>query len=119
VMPSKDVVIDARMSLYAKGIDVLGSIGRANMRVMSGTDEFFKFIQNAGELRALARRQAYGEGLRGEELLARQAELIADPSKSLLDQAQAFARAQTFTKEFTGATAKAAQGLANTTPMRL
>lgn len=83
-----------------KLVDVMATAARANLRFMDGTDEFFKVLSFAGELRALARRKAMSEGLAGDAFRARVRELIDNPTPDMLREAHQFAHENTFTKAF-------------------
>ncbi len=83
-----------------KLIEVMNTAAQANLRFMDSVDEFFKVINFNGELRALARRQAMAEGLRGNAYARRVAELFDNPTREMLKNANEFAHEQTFTKAF-------------------
>lgn len=76
-----------------------GRIGAAismPTRALSAEDEFFKAIARRSELVGLAVRRAKGEGLRGEALKARVADLSANPPSDMQESAGDYARYVTF-----------------------
>ena len=84
-------------SLMGKAVDGLGAIYRTPSRALAASDEIFKTMSYRGELKAQAYRQATSEGLSGNDLFKRVAELIEDPPKDLSDLAFKSAREMTFT----------------------
>ena len=84
-------------------------------RLLKASDEFFKVLNKRGSLYSLAYRQAAKEKLRGEAFKSRMAELIANPTKELINKAQDEAVYRTFTKDL-GKTGKSFQHLLHNTP---
>lgn len=65
---------------------VKGEIIRTPGRMLAAADDFFKTVAGTAEMRALAYRQARREGLKGKKAIEKMHELIANPSKELLDE---------------------------------
>lgn len=108
--------VDAGEGTLPTVIDAMAKLGRANLRFMGGTDEFFKVLSFNGEIRALAQRQARAAGKRGQDLVAEANRLIDSPTNEMLQQATAFAKENTFTKQFTPGTLGFKVGEAATHP---
>lgn len=77
----------------------LGKVIRVPGRALTAEDTFFKVLNYAGEVEALATRQAVKEGLKGEAMAARVAELVADPPPAIAGPAWETARVNTFTND--------------------
>jgi len=75
---------------------IKGSIIRTPTRALSAADELFKGIARRMEINGLALRTAQGEGLKGDALKNRVAELTANPTAEMQDQAGKYARYVTF-----------------------
>lgn len=75
---------------------IKGKIIRTPTRLMSAEDEFFKAVARRSELAALSVRTARSEGLKGEALTARIAELNANPTAGMTERAMDYARYLTF-----------------------
>lgn len=73
-----------------------GEIIRTPTRALSAEDEFFKAVARRMELNGLAVRKARGEGLRGDELRKRIADLTAFPTDDMLEASFDYARYLTF-----------------------
>lgn len=73
-----------------------GKVLRTPTRLLSAEDEFFKAVARRSELAALAVRKARSEGLRGDKLTARIAELTANPEPGMIERALDYARYLTF-----------------------
>jgi hypothetical protein len=95
-----EAAINNGQGTLPKVIEVMSHLGRANLRFMGGTDEFFKVISFSAELHATARRTARANGLRGAELTAEVNRLVDSPTSEMLQHAEYFARENTFTKAF-------------------
>lgn len=80
----------------------IGAIVRAPSHLLTAADEFFKVVAMRMDVAGLAMRKAHTEGLTGKAQAKRAAELAANPSKSMLAEAQEFGRIATFTGD-TGA----------------
>lgn len=74
----------------------LGAVISMPTRMLSAEDEFFKAIARRSELVGLAVRRANGEGLKGEALKARVADLVANTPEDMLASAGDYARYVTF-----------------------
>jgi hypothetical protein len=79
-----------------------GSVVRAPMTFQSATDEFVKATARASDLAGMAIRMAHQEGLRKHDAQMRVAELLANPTKEMLEGAQAYARYNTFQDDLGG-----------------
>lgn len=77
--------------------DGLGALVRAPGRLLTTSDEIFKTINYRGELRAHSYRMARAEGLEGDALFKRIADLLEAPTPELRAQALKAAREGTFT----------------------
>jgi hypothetical protein len=75
---------------------VLGTVVRTPGRFLAAEDELFKAIARRMQINGLATRIAHQEGLRGEAAVARAAELSANPTKEMMDEADNYARYITF-----------------------
>lgn len=75
---------------------VIGTIVRVPTRLMMTADEFFKSINYRADLYAQALRKAKEEGLSGDAMHERMADLIEHPSLAMMRQARDFAKYQTF-----------------------
>ena len=75
--------------LAVRGVAVLplGTIIRAPIRMVASIHSFFRAVNFSMEKNALAYRQAVGEGLDGNALAARVAELRSDPAQAEMDTA--------------------------------
>jgi hypothetical protein len=124
---STEVALDAPGGLMQKFFDVAGTKvigglqqgGQFVQHSMKGVADFWQTLAFHGEIRALARRAAFNEGLEGEALLTRQAELMQSPTEGMLTQAETYAKERTFQKEFTNETAVAMQKVAMSPLARL
>lgn len=96
-------------------VDTLGAIIRTPGRLLTTSDELFKTIHYRGELNAQAYRTAKMEGLHGEELAKRIAQLVEDPTPALSSQALQAARLGTFTSPL-GQSGAHLQGFIHKTP---
>lgn len=77
----------------------VGSIIRTPSRALTAEDELFKAIARRMELGGLAVRKASMEGLRGGGLKTRVAELLADPTDEMMEQAFDYGRYLTFQRQ--------------------
>jgi len=77
----------------------LGSVIRTPSRLLSAEDEFFKATARRMQLNAISLRMAHAEGLRGDAMTARAAELAKNPTEYLSAEADNFARYLTFQTE--------------------
>lgn len=82
----------------AKTVDFLGTVARVPSRLLGAEDEFFKTIAYRMEVHAQAVRQATAEGLEGQALRQRAAELVANPPENIRLQAADAALYSTFTQ---------------------
>lgn len=92
----------ASMGLDGKAVpgmvaDGLGALIRTPGRLLTTADEIFKTIHYRGELKAQAYRQATAEGLHGDAMFKRIAELVEDPTPEVSGLALDAARKGTFT----------------------
>lgn len=79
-------------------------------RMLGAEDEFFKSLNYRMQLRALAARTAFNEGLSGEAAKVRIAEVLDNPPDDIKAELIDFALVQTFTNE-NGSIGKAFQNL--------
>lgn len=86
-----------------------GEVIRIPGRLLNSADEFFKGMNRRAEINALSYRQAHREGLAGEALTARIAELSANPTEAIEHRALDFARYMTFQRPLEGLGQKASQ----------
>ena len=77
----------------------LGTVIRTPSRLLSAEDEFFKATARRMQLNAISLRMAHAEGLRGDAMTARAAELAKNPTEYLSTEADNFARYLTFQTE--------------------
>ena len=75
-----------------------GKAIRLPTRALSAADELFKGVARRMEINGLALRQARDEGLTGEALRQRMADLSAHPTDATLEKASDYARYLTFQK---------------------
>ena len=73
-----------------------GKIVRVPMTVLSRITDAAHTLNYAGQIEALSYRQAMAEGLKGQDLEARQSYLAQNPTPQMRQQAFDFARKQTF-----------------------
>lgn len=83
-------------------VDALGTLNRIPGRALGASDELFWAINYRGEVRAQAFRAARQEGLEGEDLIARVAELVENPTQEMRSVAVQSAQKGTFTEPLTG-----------------
>lgn len=86
--------VEARTQHAISGLK--GSIIRTPTNLLIAEDEFFKGIGRRMELNGLAVRQARAEGLRGQALRDRIADLSANPTDDMVAKAMDYARYVTF-----------------------
>ena len=84
-------------------VDLLGTVERVPGRLLGTADEYFKTIGYRMEVFAQAQRQATSEGLSGEALRTRFAELVANPPEHIRLAAIDAALYATFTSKAGGA----------------
>jgi len=82
-----------------RAIDVIGALIRIPTRFLVTSDAFFKGLNYRMEVNAQSLRQATQEGLEGDALVNRVAELEANPDPDIKDAARQFALIQTFQNE--------------------
>ncbi len=101
MLPRKAISADAlEMSgVLGRAVDMLGVIVRMPGRFLLAEDELFKAVGYRMELHAQAYRMAAREGLKGEKLADRMAEILADPPAHIKLAGIDAARYQTFTDE--------------------
>jgi len=95
---------------------IAGKIIRTPTRLLSSADELYKAMARRMELNGLAVRQAASEGLRGEAGKKRAAELVANPTDEMLEQAFDYGRYLTFQRPL-GKVGRAASMLSNSSPV--
>ncbi len=103
------VEVDEKAAISAKNLnasgtagraaDLLGNVVRVPGRLLTASDEFFKAVGYRMELNAQAYRMATSEGLEGEELAKRIAQIIENPPQNIHLAAVDFKRYQTFTND--------------------
>ncbi len=82
-----------------RAVDAFGYVVRTIGRSLMATDAYFKQIMYRAELHALSYRKAISEGLKGDDLAARIAELLDEVPESLKAPAQEEALYRTFTTD--------------------
>jgi hypothetical protein len=83
-------------SVNVGGVEIGGKQIRIPGRLLQAEDEFFKAIGYRQEINSLAYRQAIGEGLKGQKLAERVADLRANPTEAMTTAARDAAAKQTF-----------------------
>lgn len=89
-----------------------GEIVRTPTRFLTAEDELFKGMARRMELTGLAMRKAHSEGLKGDALRARSAELLANPTDDMIESAMDYGRYVTFQRplgEIAGPVSRATQ----------
>ncbi|MEM1051138.1 MAG: thermonuclease family protein [Pseudomonadota bacterium] len=76
-----------------------GEIIRVPTRLLTAEDQLFKGMARRMELNGLAARMAAREGLRGDALKARTAELVANPTDAMLERSMEYGRYLTFQQQ--------------------
>lgn len=112
-VPDHVTKVEARTEEAISGLK--GKIIRVPTRMLAAEDEFFKAVARRMELSGLAMRQARGEGLRGESLYSRIADLTANPPDEMLDKTLDYARYLTFQRPL-GTAGQAAMNLTSAVP---
>jgi len=82
-----------------KAVDMIGFASRIPGRALGAEDEFFKTIGYRMELHAQALRTAIGEGLKGEAMGRRMAEILHNPPENVRLAAADAALYNTFTNQ--------------------
>jgi len=85
--------------VVGQGLDYLGKIVNIPGSLLAQEDKFFKSIGYRMELHSLAHRTAASEGLEGEAMAKRIADILSDPPSSLKAEAMDVAHYNTFTNE--------------------
>ena len=93
-----------------------GKVIRTPTRLLSSADELYKAMARRMELNGLAVRKAAADGLRGEAGKRRVAELVANPTEDMLEQAFDYGRYLTFQRPL-GKVGRAATMLSNSSPV--
>ena len=107
----------ANVAVLGKAVDLLGEyVIRMPGRFLTAGDELFKAVGYRMELRARAYRLAESEGLSGDALTTRIAEILQTTPSDIKAAAIDAARYQTFTNEL-GKTGKSVQTFASSTPV--
>jgi hypothetical protein len=83
--------------VISNAINSLGTIARMPTRAIMAEDEFFRYVGKNMQTHALAYRQAVQEGLEGDALARRVTELVDNPPRHFLEDAEAFSRGNTWT----------------------
>ncbi len=78
-------------------VDLLGMMVRGPGRALLTSDEFFKAVNYRMEVFAQAYREAYSQGMKGDELQNEMARLVQDPPDVIHEAATEWANYQTFT----------------------
>lgn len=89
-----------------------GEIIRTPTRFLTAEDELFKGMARRMELTGLAMRKAHAEGLKGDALRTRSAELLANPTDDMIESAMDYGRYVTFQRplgEIAGPISRATQ----------
>jgi hypothetical protein len=95
----RQAITSSRPGVVGAGIRALGTAVRTPSRLLSAEDEFFKATARRMQLNAISLRMAHAEGLRGDAMTARAAELAKNPTEYLSAEADNFARYLTFQTE--------------------
>ncbi len=82
-----------------KALDSTGKVIRLPFRLHNAVYSAFRTIGDAGQLGALAARQAAEEGLRGEEAWSRISEIMSSPPSDLLELAREASKDRNFQAE--------------------
>jgi hypothetical protein len=106
-------------SPIASTIDWLGKIIRSPSRALVAEDAFAKVIHFEMERAAQTVRTAMREGLQGQALTNRIAELDRNPTEAILRHSLEASKTGTFTKEFESNWMRSLQGVTNPTLMRV
>ncbi|MFD1610853.1 hypothetical protein ACFSCW_03450 [Sphingomonas tabacisoli] len=99
-VPDVMTKVEARTDHAISGLK--GDIIRTPTRFLAAEDEFFKGVARRMELNGLAVRKAHAEGLKGDALESRIADLTANPTDDMLEKATAHARYVTFQQPLQG-----------------
>ncbi|AHE52823.1 hypothetical protein NX02_05420 [Sphingomonas sanxanigenens DSM 19645 = NX02] len=93
-VPDLVTKVEARTQHAISGIK--GSIIRTPSRLLAAEDEFFKSVARKMETNGLAIRRAKAEGLKGDAMKARAADLMANPTDDMLRSSLDYARYLTY-----------------------
>ena len=80
----------------------VGQAIRTPLNALSAEDSFFRYLNYAGEMEALAYRSGRSKGFKGEKLAEHMREVLGDPPKEMERMAWDRAAKNTFTKELGG-----------------
>ena len=103
----------------ASGVDMLGKVVRTPGRALNAADQFWKAVGYRIQLNADSWQRALSEGLEGEALSRRFAELIESPPPDLRMAAIDMARYNTFTNPLGDAGRNFQRATQNFPPLRL
>lgn len=103
-------------TVLGRALDGLGEVQRMSFRALTAADEFFKVMARNGEKHAQAYRIAASEGLDGDRMAARVAELVQAPTAEMQAAMNDYARYVTFQQPAGPITAKLQQ-LVQTHPL--
>ena len=95
--------------------DYIGELVRVPGRLLTAGDAFFKSVGYRMELNAQAYRQAFAEGLKGDDAARRIIDIVNNPPENIKLAAVDASRYQTFTNEL-GRSGKAIEKLRNNIP---
>ena len=95
--------------------DYIGALVRVPGRLLTAGDAFFKSVGYRMELNAQAYRQAFAEGLKGDDAAKRIIDIVNNPPENIKLAAVDASRYQTFTNEL-GRSGKAVEKLRNNIP---
>jgi len=112
-VPDHVTKVEARTEEAISGFK--GKVVRFPTRMLAAEDEFFKSVARRMELSGLAMRKARAEGLRGDALYSRVADLTANPPDEMLDRSLDYARYLTFQRPL-GSAGQAVQNLTSAVP---
>ncbi len=112
-VPDHVTKVEARTDEAISGLK--GKLVRIPTRMLAAEDEFFKAVARRQELGGLVMRRARAEGLKGDALYARIADLTANPPDDILDKTLDYARYLTFQRPL-GTAGQAAQNLTSAIP---
>ena len=94
-----------------RALDLLGTGIRFPSRLMIASDAFFKGVNYRMELKALALRDAWTRGMRGQDLVNEVARLEANPPAEVKARAEEFMLLQTFQKDLGDAGSSVMRGI--------
>jgi len=116
-VPDLVTKVEARTQRAISGVK--GEIIRTPSRLLAAEDEFFKAIGRRMEVNGLAVRKATGEGLKGQALKARIADLAANPTDDMFLQSLDYARYLTYQRPLKGLPLRVSQATQDAPALKL